>query len=204
MSTWVGDDLVTYRALRGGTHGWIVVKTVAAAPPPKTHTAVPNLEPRTRKDTAMKTLEGILAKHPFFSRLEPRYHQLVVGCASNVRFNAGEFLFHEGGEANTFYLIREGKVALEVVAPGHGSLTIETLGGGEMLGWSWLIPPYRWRFDARAVEGTRAIALDGKCLRAKCEEDHELGYELVKEVASTLGQRLDATRFRLLDIYGLV
>ena len=84
------------------------------------------------------------------------------------------------------------------------ALTIETLGGGEMLGWSWLIPPYRWRFDARAVEMTRAIALDGKCLRAKCEEDHELAYELVKEVASTLGQRLDATRFRLLDIYGLV
>jgi CRP-like cAMP-binding protein len=152
----------------------------------------------------MKTLEGILAKHPFFRRLNPRYHQLVVGCASNVRFNAGEFIFREGGEANTFYLIREGKVALEIVARGHGSLTIETLSGGEMLGWSWLIPPYRWRFDARAVEMTRAIALDGECLRAKCEEDHELGYELVKEVASTLGQRLDATRFRLLDIYGLV
>jgi CRP/FNR family transcriptional regulator, cyclic AMP receptor protein len=111
----------------------------------------------------MKTLEGILAKHPFFSRVDPRYHQLVVGCASNVRFNAGEFIFQEGREANTFYLIREGKVALEVVAPGHGSLTIETLGGGEMLGWSWLIPPYRSQFDARAVEMTRAIALDGKC-----------------------------------------
>ena len=152
----------------------------------------------------MKTLEGILAKHPFFGRVHPRCHQLLVGCASNVRFNAGEFIFREGREADVFYLIREGKVALEVVAPGHGSLTIETLCGGDMLGWSWLIPPYRWRFDARAVEMTRAIALDGKCLRAKCEEDHELGYELVKEVASTLGQCLDATRFRLLDIYGLV
>jgi CRP/FNR family transcriptional regulator, cyclic AMP receptor protein len=157
-----------------------------------------------RKEHAVRTLEGVLAKHPFFSRIDPRYHQLVVGCASNVRFNAGEFIFQEGREANTFYLIREGKVALEVVAPGHGSLTIETLGGGDMLGWSWLIPPYRTRFDARAVEMTRAIALDGNCLRAKCEEDHELGYELVKEVASALGQRLDATRFRLLDIYGLV
>ena len=83
--------------------------------------------------------------------------------------------FQEGKEANTRYLIREGKVALEVVAPGHGSLTIETLGGGDMLGWSWLIPPYRSRFDARAVEMTRAIALDGKCLRAKCEEVSILG-----------------------------
>lgn len=152
----------------------------------------------------MKTLEGILAQHPFFSRLNPRYHQLLVGCASNVRFTAGEIILQQGQEADTFYLIREGKVALEVVAPGHGSLTIETLGSGEMLGWSWLIPPYLWEFDARAVEMTRAIALDGKCLRGKCEADHELGYELMKEVAFTLGQRLDATRLRLLDLYGLV
>ena len=151
----------------------------------------------------MRTLEGILAEHPFFSGWEPRYPQLAVGCASNVRFNAGEFVFQEGEEANTFYLIREGRVALEVVVPGRGSVTIETLEGGELLGWSWLIPPYRWRFDARAVKMTRAIALDGRCLRGKCEEDHELGYELVKQVASSLGQRLDATRLRLLDIYGI-
>jgi CRP/FNR family transcriptional regulator, cyclic AMP receptor protein len=151
----------------------------------------------------MRTLEGILAEHPFFSGWEPRYLQLAVGCASNVRFNAGEFVFQEGQEANTFYLIREGRVALEVVFPGRGAVTIQTLEGGEMLGWSWLIPPYSWRFDARAVETTRAIALDGKCLRGKCEEDHELGYELVKQVASSLGQRLDATRMRLLDIYGI-
>ena len=151
----------------------------------------------------MRTLEGILAEHPFFNGWEPRYLQLAVGCASNVRFDAGEFVFQEGEEANTFYLIREGRVALEVVFPGRGAVTIETLEGGELLGWSWLIPPYRWRFDARAVKMTRAIALDGKCLRGKCEEDHELGYKLVKEVASSLGQRLDATRLRLLDIYGI-
>jgi len=151
----------------------------------------------------MRTLEGILAEHPFFNGWEPRYLQLAVGCASNVRFDAGEFVFQEGEEANTFYLIREGRVALEVVFPGRGAVTIETLEGGELLGWSWLIPPYRWRFDARAVKMTRAIALDGKCLRGKCEEDHELGYKLVKEVASSLGQRLDATRMRLLDMYGI-
>ena len=151
----------------------------------------------------MRTLEGILADHAFFSGWEPRYLRLAVGCASNVRFNAGEFVFQQGEEANTFYLIREGRVALDVVIPGRGAVTIETLEGGELLGWSWLIPPYRWRFDARAVKLTRAIALDGKCLRGKCEEDHELGYELVKQVASSLGQRLDATRMRLLDIYGI-
>jgi CRP/FNR family cyclic AMP-dependent transcriptional regulator len=150
----------------------------------------------------MESLEGILAEHPFFSGLEPRYLQLAVGCASNVRFNAGEFVFQAGEEANHFYLIRAGRVGLEVFAPGRGSLAIETLETGDILGWSWLIPPYAWRFDARAVEMTRAIALDGKCLRAKCEEDHDLGYELLKRIAAILGQRLDATRFRLLDIYG--
>ncbi len=150
----------------------------------------------------IRSLEGILAEHPFFSGWEPRYFQLAVGCAANVRFNAGELLCREGEEANEFYLIREGKVALEVHFPGRGGVAVQTLGGGEVLGWSWLIPPYRWGFDARAVETTRAIALDGKCLRGKCEADHEMGYDLVKRVASSLGQRLDATLFRLLDMYG--
>jgi CRP/FNR family cyclic AMP-dependent transcriptional regulator len=98
------------------------------------------------------------------------------------------------------YSRRKGR--LEVFIPGRGSVTIQTLGSGDILGWSWLIPPYAWRFDARAVEMTRAIALDGKCLRDKCEADHDLGYELLKRIAAILGQRLDATRFRLLDVYG--
>lgn len=151
----------------------------------------------------METLENTLAEHPFFHGLEPRYLQLAVGCASNVRFDAGEFILREGEEANHFYLIRHGKVALEVFAPNRGSLAIQTLEEGDILGWSWLIPPYQWRFDARAVELTRAIALDGKCLRAKCEEDHDLGYELLKRFTAILGQRLDATRFQLLDLYGV-
>lgn len=151
----------------------------------------------------MKTLEETLAEHPFFHGLEPHYLQLAVGCASNVRFDAGEFIFREGEEANHFYLIRHGKVSLEVFAPNRGSLVIQTLEEGDILGWSWLIPPYQWRFDAKAIELTRAIALDGKCLRGKCEEDHDLGYELLKRFAAILGQRLDATRFQLLDLYGV-
>jgi CRP/FNR family cyclic AMP-dependent transcriptional regulator len=119
-----------------------------------------------------------------------------------MRFNAGDIIFKEGEEADNFYLIRHGQVALELFAPGRGSLTIQTLGEGEILGWSWLIPPYRSKFEARAMKPTLAIVLDGKCLRAKCDEDHELGYVLVKRIASILGQRLDATRFRLLDLYG--
>lgn len=151
----------------------------------------------------METLEPILAQHPFLKGLEPRYIQLIVGCASNVRFAAGEFIFREGEEANQFYIIRHGKVALEVFAPDRGPLIIDTLGEGEILGWSWLIPPYHWRFDAQAVELTRAIALDGKCLRTKCEEDHDLAYELLKRFTHLVAQRLDVTRLQLLDIYGV-
>lgn len=149
----------------------------------------------------METLEPILAEHPFVKGLAPHYIQLIVGCASNVRFEAGQFLFHEDEEANTFYIIRHGKVAVDVFAAERGPITIQTIGDGEVLGWSWLIPPYQWHFDARAVELTRAIALDAKCLRTKCEEDHHLGYELLKRFSHIIEQRLEATRLQLLDMY---
>jgi CRP-like cAMP-binding protein len=147
----------------------------------------------------METLKGILAGHPFLSGLEDRHLDLLVGCASNVRFDAGQFILREGEEANQFYLIRHGKVALEVLAPGHGPIIILTLGESEVLGWSWLVPPYRWKFDARAVELTRAIVLDGKCLRTKSEEDHDLGYELLKRFAHIIEKRLAATILQLLS-----
>lgn len=149
----------------------------------------------------MENLERILSEHPFLQGLETRYIQLVSGCASNVRFDAGQFLFREGEEANSFYIIRQGKVAIEIFTPERGSLIIDTLSDGDILGWSWLIPPYNWRFDARAIELTRAIALDGKCLRTKCEEDYKLGFELLKRFAHIIEERLEATRLRLLDLY---
>ena len=150
----------------------------------------------------MENLETILSEHPFLQGLAPEHLRLIVGCASNVRFEAGHYLFREGDQANKFYFIRQGKAAVEIRAPGKGSIVIQTLGEGEVLGWSWLIPPYEWHFDARAVELTRAFALDGKCLRTKCEEDHHLGYELLKRFTDIIEQRLQATRLQLLDIYG--
>ncbi len=150
----------------------------------------------------METLEPILGEHPFLKDLERRFIRLIVGCASNVRFDAGHFLFREGQEANDFYIIRQGKVAVEVFGAERGSINIQTIGEGEILGWSWLVPPYYWHFDARAVQLTRAIALDGKCLRAKCEEDHDLGYELLKRFCNIVAQRLEATRMQLLDFHG--
>ena len=151
----------------------------------------------------METLEPILAVHPFFEGLEPKYLQLITGCASNVRFEAGTYIFREGEEASRFYIIRQGKVALETFAAQRGPITIETIEAGEVLGWSWLFPPYRWHFGARVVEPTRAITLDGVCLRNKGEADHDLGYELVKRVAQIMMQRLQATRLQLLDVYGV-
>ncbi|MBI3193500.1 MAG: cyclic nucleotide-binding domain-containing protein, partial [Ignavibacteriae bacterium] len=108
----------------------------------------------------------------------------------------------EDEEANWFYIIRQGKVAVEAYAAERGAVIIDTVEEGDVLGWSWLIPPYNWHFDARAVELTLAIALDGKCLRNKCEHDHNLGYELLKRFAHIIEQRLEATRIRLLDLYG--
>jgi len=151
----------------------------------------------------METLERILAQHPFFKDLGGEYLQLVTGCASNVRFEADQVIFREGEEANQFYLLREGRVALQLFSPERGPLTIETLSEGDILGWSWLIPPYNWHFTAKSLDLTRAIALDGKCLRRKCEEDHNLGYELLKQFASVIEQRLESTRLQLLDLYGV-
>ncbi len=149
-----------------------------------------------------QTLEKIIAGHPYFADLESDYTSLLVGCASNVRFEPGRYLWREGEEANQFYLIREGRVAIEMVPPHRKAIVVETIGEGEILGWSWLLPPYTWRFHARAVETTRAIALDGKCLRQKCEQNHDLGYELLKRFAQIINHRLDATRMQLLDVYG--
>lgn len=149
----------------------------------------------------METLERIIVEHPFFEGLESYYTGLLTGCASNVRFSAGTYIFKEGEEANQFYLIRAGKVALEILAPHNKALTVETLEQGDLLGWSWLVPPYIWSFHARAIQETRAIALDGKCLRTKCEQNHDLGYEVLKRFAKLMARRLQATRFQLLDVY---
>jgi CRP/FNR family transcriptional regulator, cyclic AMP receptor protein len=150
----------------------------------------------------METLERILGEHPFFKGLEPRYLELLVGCASNVRFNEGDYICRDGDEATQFFLIRHGKVALELETGQRGAIVIETLEAGEILGWSWLLWPYRWHFDVRATELVRAIALDGTCLRGKCDQDHDLGYELLKRFGHVVIERLKATRLQLLDVYG--
>jgi len=149
----------------------------------------------------METLEKILGEHPFFHDLQERYLQLIVGCTSNVRFDAGHVIFREGEEANTFYLIRQGKVALQISSERRGPITVLTLEEGEILGWSWLFPAHRYKFTARTREPTRAFAIDGHCLRDKAEQDHDLGYDLLMRWAPIMERALEATRLQLVNVY---
>ncbi len=151
----------------------------------------------------METLERIISEHHLFSGLDPHYTNLLVSCASDVRFEPGTYIFKEGDEANAFYLIRAGRVALEIFAPQRKPIIVETLHEGDILGWSWLLPPYHWKFHAHAIQATRAISLDGNALRAKCEQNHDLGYEVLKRFAEIVERRLEATRIQLLDIYAV-
>ena len=149
----------------------------------------------------METLQPILAEHPFFAGLDPAHLELLVGCAKNVRFDADTYLFHEGDDADAFYLIRHGRVAVEVEAH-HRSSVVATLEEGGILGLMWLVPPYVRLVSARAVTLTRAVSLDGACLRRKCEADHDLGYELLKRLAQEMEKRLQGAWLRVADVYG--
>ncbi|HEX7579353.1 MAG TPA: cyclic nucleotide-binding domain-containing protein [Thermoanaerobaculia bacterium] len=149
----------------------------------------------------METLEPLLAEHPFVRGMSLSQIETIAGCASNVRFEAGQYFFKDGEEANQFYIIRKGRIAIEAASPTHDPILIHTYGDGEILGWSWLVPPYRWRFSGKALELTRVLMLDGKCLRGKCEKDHDLGYELLKRFADILAGRLDSARLQLIDMY---
>lgn len=149
-----------------------------------------------------KTLEPILKEHPFFKDLAPEYLSILVGCATNHVFHQGDYLMKEGDEANHFFLLRHGEVALETAVPGYGAKNILTLHEGDVVGWSWLFPPYRYHYSVRAMSLVRAFALDGKCLRGKCDDDHSLGYEMMKRFALIMMERLQATRMQVLDVYG--
>jgi CRP/FNR family cyclic AMP-dependent transcriptional regulator len=149
-------------------------------------------------------LTTTLQQHPFLAGFSEEHMKTLVGCASNVRFMENATIFREGEIANTFYLIRSGRVALEIDFPGRGTMRIQTVGPGEVLGWSWLISPYRWHFTAVGAVETRAIALDGECLRNKCESDSGFGYDVLLRLAQVMESRLEATRLQLLDMYGII
>ncbi|MCU0573547.1 MAG: cyclic nucleotide-binding domain-containing protein [Syntrophobacteraceae bacterium] len=149
----------------------------------------------------MCALERNLDSLSFFAGLEPVYLRLITGCASEACFDSGETIFRLGEPADRFYIIEDGRAALEIFAPERGVVTVETMGRGDIVGVSWLFPPYLWPYDARAIHPTRAVAFNALCLRAACEDDHDLGYDLMKRFARLMVERLNATRLQLLDVY---
>lgn len=152
----------------------------------------------------MRTIDALLAELPAFEGMAAERLELIAGCAANRVFEGGEYLLREGEQADAFYAIRQGHVALETYVPQRGALTIETLHEGDLVGWSWLIPPHRTVFDARASGRVHTVAFDGRCLRGKCEEDNSLGYDLLTRFVAVIVERLQATRLQLLDVYGHV
>jgi len=145
----------------------------------------------------------LLAAHPFAVGMDEAQLRRLAECVTGVaHFATDQVVFHAGGIARVLLLIRSGDVALEVPAPGSGTRIVGTLHGGDALGWSWLFPPYRWAFDARALAPTEAITIDGEKLRQCAAGDHELGYQVVWRVAREMADRLQATRLQLLDVYG--
>jgi CRP-like cAMP-binding protein len=146
-------------------------------------------------------MAGLVAAHPLLAGLPGDAVNEVAGCARNMAYEAGALLIRDGAPADTLYLVRRGRVAIEVQAPGTGTIVIETVGPGSAVGWSWLWPPYRSHFYARAVDPVGAVAVDGECLRLKAATDPALGYALMTRIAALLLERLHATQTRLLELH---
>jgi CRP-like cAMP-binding protein len=150
----------------------------------------------------MESLEKIVAQIGLFQGMKPEHVALLTGCAANVRYEAGEFPSKAGTHADRFWVIREGRMALELSLPGRGAITIATMHPGEVVGFSWLLPPYEMHFDVHAVTDTRALLFDGRCLRGKCESDPELGYQLTNRFAGLMVDRIQVLTLQLLDVFG--
>ncbi len=142
--------------------------------------------------------ESRVALHPFLVGLRPHHIKLLSDCAMATHFQPGQYLFRQGDFANRFYLIEEGRVALEAVDARGDSLLIEEAGPGSMVGWSWLFPPYIWHFNARATEPTSALFFYGTILREYCSKDASLGFELFKRMSQVMLERLQEARMRML------
>ena len=149
----------------------------------------------------MTTVEQLLAEHPFFLGLEPEHVSLLSGCATLARVEGGEFLFREGEVARSFYVVRHGSVAVASITPQEGLVVIQTVSDGDVLGWSWLLPPFRWHFGAYAIEPTSLVALDATCVRKKCEDDAGFGYQIMRRFAQVIAWRLEAMHLQLMNVY---
>ena len=149
-----------------------------------------------------EAVSELLRKHPFFDGLTDVQIEQLAACGAEVGFKAGQHLGRQGDDADQTFAIYSGVVAIETFVPHEGPVMVQTLSAGDVVGWSWIVPPHRWMFDARAVEAVRAIALNGDCLREQCERDPQLGYRLLTAFVQDVARRFQATRIQLLDLYG--
>ncbi len=161
---------------------------------------------RMMKTTTADTIENEsiatrVALHPFVAGMNHKELALLTDCAIAAHFKAGQTILREGEIANRFYLIENGKVVLESGAGCGAPVVIEMIGPGDLLGWSWMFPPYTWQFTARAVEPTDAIFFYGTILREYCERDHSLGYELFKRMSAVMTKRLQAARAKMISLH---
>ena len=152
----------------------------------------------------MNTVRDFLAQSHVFAGLPGSVLDSVAGCGRLDHFEAGKAIIHVGEPAGTFHVIRHGRVSIQIAAPGREPLVVASREEGDAIGWSWLFRPYRWHFDAIALEPTRVISLDGECLRGKADADHELGYHLMSRFAAIAIRDLELTQLQLLDVYGHV
>ena len=143
-----------------------------------------------------------LAAHPFLHGMSRDQLAVLAEAARDVKFPARYRLFEDGGNATRFWLIQSGHVSLDLHVPGEGPVVIETIGMGELLGWSWLFPPYKWAFGAVAVTEMEAFEFDAPTVRERCEADPGLGYEFNRRITRVLAHRLQATRIRLITRAG--
>lgn len=146
-----------------------------------------------------QSIEDYLPTHAFFSELDDNFMKFLSDSATELKIKKGDVLFQQGERADKFYLLRNGQVSVQVPALMGPMLEIQTLGEDQILGWSWLIPPYRWNFQARALEDSDLLEFDGSAILARCEEGPKFGYELLKRFAALMSERLDAARQKMMD-----
>ena len=156
-------------------------------------------DPAEQGSARSQPLYNLIAQQPFFKGLNPQQLQVLTESAMEMQFKPGQLILQEGSPANRFYIILEGKVAIESEQKERGMVALQTLGPGDDVVWSWLFPPYDLHLSARALEPTKTIFFYGTRLRAHCEQDHELGYQLMKRIAAVVIQRLHLTQKRLME-----
>ncbi len=151
----------------------------------------------------VRRFDQILAEHPLFQSFDAATIALFAGCAKHEHFRKGERIYSEGTPADRFYIVTHGDVALQLATPEREPLITETVHAGEMFGWSWMIAPFRHSNDAVALNEVRAISLDGKCLRGKCDASPALGYTMFQHWVPHLLTRMQSLRLQVLDLYGV-